>query len=132
MARISLYYLARVLLPTPTISLRLILADNFHLQLSKTFFLGVDGDTNVDHLPDTSLPLHRSQGAGSLGVGLPSGVCLVLEVPQPLEAVALREEVDVDLTLPVVEVSEAERLYEVRDGGQQAPEIFVMIKIENS
>ena len=122
-----MYYLARVLLATPTISLRLILADNFHLQLSKTFFLRVDGDTSVDHLPDTPLPLHRSQGAGTLGVGLPSGVCLVLEVPQPLEAVALGEQVDVDLAFPVVEVSEAERLYEVRDGGQQTPEIFVMI-----
>ena len=132
MAEICSYYLARVLLAAPTISLRLILAHNFHLQLSKTFFLGVDWDTNVDHLPDTALPLHRSQGPGTLGVRLPSGVCLVLEVPQPLEAVALGEQVDVDLALPVVEVGEAERLYEVRDGGQQTPEIFIMIKIENS
>ena len=120
------------MLATPTISLRLILADNFHLQLSKTFFLGVERDTSVDHLPDTPLPLHRSQGPGTLGVRLPSGVCLVLEVSQPLEAVALCEEVDVDLTLPVVEVGEAERLDEVGDGGEQTPEIFVMIKIENS
>ena len=127
MLKYFLFYLARVLLATPTISLGLVLADNFHLQLSKTFFLGVEGDTSVDHLPDTSLPLHRSQGPGTLGVRLPSGVCLVLEVPQPLEAVALGEQVDVDLALPVVEVSEAERLYEVRDGGQQSPEIFVMI-----
>ena len=108
-------YLARVLLPTPTISLCLILSDNFHLQLSKTIFLGVDGDTCVNHLPDTPLPLHRHNGPGALGVGLPAGVGLVLEVPQPLEAVALGEEVDVDLTLPVVEVSEAEGLYEVRN-----------------
>ena len=120
------------MLATPTISLRLVLADNFHLQLSKTFFFGVDGNTSVDHLPDTSLPLHRSQGPGALGVRLPAGVCLVLEVSQPLEAVALGEEVDVDLALPVVEVSEAQRLNEVRDGGQQTPEIFVMIKVENS
>ena len=114
----QIFYLARVLLPTPTISLRLILADNFHLQLSRAFFLGVDGDTPVDHLPDTPLPLHWHNGPGALGVGLPAGVGLVLEVPQPLEAVALGEEVDVDLTLPVVEVSEAERLYEVRNCGQ--------------
>ena len=115
------------MLATSTISLGLILADNFHLQLSKTFFLGVDGDTSVDHLPDTPLPLHRSQGPGTLGVRLPAGVGLVLEVPEPLEAVALGEQVDVDLAFPVVEVSEAERLDEVRDGGQQTPEIFVMI-----
>ena len=106
------------MLAAPTISLCLILADNFHLQLSKTIFLGVDGDTCVYHLPDTSLPLHRTQCPGALGVRLPSGVGLVLEVPQPLEAVALGEEVDVDLTLPVVKVSEAERLYEVRNCGQ--------------
>ena len=106
------------MLATSTISLSLVLADNFHLQLSKTFFLRVDGDTYVDHLPDTALPLHRSQCPGTLGVRLPAGVGLVLEVPQPLEAVALGEEVDVDLTLPVVEVSEAERFYEVRDCGQ--------------
>ena len=132
MLKYFLFYLARVLLATPTISLRLILSDNLHLQLSRTFFLGVDGDTPVDHLPDTSLPLHRTQCPGALGVRLPSGVGLVLEVPQPLEAVALGEEVDVDLTLPVVEVGEAERLDEVGDGGEQTPEIFVMIKIENS
>ena len=126
------FYLAGVLLATPTISLRLILSHNFHLQLSRTFFLGVDGDTPVDHLPDTSLPLPRPRGPGTLGVRLPAGVGLVLEVSQPLEAVALREEVDVDLALPVVEVGEAERLYEVRNGGQQTSQIFVMIKIENS
>ena len=126
------FYLAGVLLATPTISLRLILSDNLHLQLSRTFFLGVDGDTPVDHLPNASLPLSRSRGPGPLWVRLPAGVCLVLEVPQPLEAVALSEEVHVDLALPVVEVGEAERLDEVRNSGQQAPQIFVMIKIENS
>ena len=126
------FYLAGVLLATPTISLRLILSDNLHLQLSRTFFLGVDGDTPVDHLPNTSLPLPRPRGPGPLRVRLPAGVCLVLEVCQPLETVALGEEVHVDLALPVVQVSEAERLYEVRNSGQQTPQIFVVIKIENS
>ena len=56
----------------------------------------------------------------------------LLEVCQPFHTVALGQKVDIDLALPIVQVSEAEGLYKVGDRGQQTSQVFIVIKIKDS
>ena len=117
-----------------------VLGKDLHLQLGRTLpILGLTA-APVDHEPVAAVAtpavylaaLGGPDAASRLGVRLPEGGGLLLKVGQPFEAVRLGEQVYKELTLPVVEVGEDQGLDDVGHLGQQAPQVLVVVQVENS
>ncbi len=117
-----------------------LLGKDLHLQLGATVSVLRLAAAAVDHHPQAAavFPIKLcavvvcgADRAGRLGVRLPVGGGLLLEVGEPLEAVRLGEKVDEELALPVLQVGEGQGLDHVGDLGQQASQVFVVVQVQD-